>query len=127
MAVGSRAARTPASCPAPVDSTGACIPAAASTPSIRSRSPWSKRTGGVYDSCRTLRMTPHSAAYLIAAERTAVTVFSNLVSSGARASSQAVTAAETPLAPPGLAITLPIVASAPLSAAARRAASTVLA
>ena len=31
MAVGTRAASTPASCPAPVASTGALIPAAAST------------------------------------------------------------------------------------------------
>ena len=127
MAAGTRAASTPASCPAPVGSTGAVTPAAASTPAIRSRSRWSKRTTGVYDSCRTLSVTPCSAENLSAAERTEVTVFSSVASSGARASSQAVTADGTPLAPPGSAITLPNVASAPLQAAAWRAARTVLA
>src|SRR6266851_3527565 len=127
MAVGTRAASTPASCPAPVGRTGAGIPAAASTPAIRSRSPWSKRTAGVYDSCRTLRVTTCSWQNLVEAERTAVTVFSNVASSGALASSQALTADGTPLAPPGSAIILPNVASAPLQAAVWRAARTVLA
>ena len=56
-----------------------------------------------------------------------MTVCWSALSSGARASSQARTDELTPLAPPGSAMTLPNVASAPSSAAAWRAASTVLA
>ena len=87
----------------------------------------SKRTGGVYDSGRTVSITPCSVPDFSAAERTVVTVFCNVSSSGARASSQALTAADTPLTPPGSAITLLIVAREPCCSAAWRAASTVLA
>ena len=72
-------------------------------------------------------MTPCSLAAISAAERIVVTVSWSTSSSGARASSQARTAEFTPFAPPGSAMTLPNVATAPCSAASRRAASTVLA
>src|SRR5260370_27240885 len=60
------------------------------------------------------------------AERTVVTVFSNVALSGALASNQAFTADGTPLEAPGCAITLPNVASAPWQAAVWRAARTGL-
>jgi len=110
--------------PAPVGSTGAAAPAAARTPPTRCRSASSKWTTGVWDSCRTLKVTPCAADALSDTERTVVTVFSSLASSGARASSQARTDEQTALEPPGSAMTLPNVASAPFSAAAWRAAST---
>ena len=69
MAVGIRAARIPASCPAPVGSTGAVIPAEPSTPVIRSRRFSSKRTSGVYDSRAAPNLTPCSAAAAAAAAR----------------------------------------------------------
>jgi hypothetical protein len=67
------------------------------------------------------------AAELSATERMAATVSCSVSSSGARESSQALTDEDTPLEPPGSAMTLPNVASAPCAAADWRAARTVLA
>src|SRR5439155_3370278 len=92
MAVGIRAARNPASCPAAVGSTGAVIPAAPSAPVIRSRRFSSKRTSGVYDSGEASNLTPCSAAAAAAAAVIASAVSARVSSSGARASSQARTA-----------------------------------
>ena len=73
----------------------------------------SKRTRGVCDSWLTVRVTLCSVENFSAAERMVAIVASRVASSGARASSQAVTELEMPLVPPGLAITLPKVASDP--------------
>jgi hypothetical protein len=81
----------------------------------------------VYDSRVAPNVTPCPAAASAAAARIASAVSARVSSSAARASSQARTAEFTPLAPPGSAMTFPNVATAPCSAASRRAASTVLA
>ncbi len=62
MAVGSLAASTPASWPAPVASTGAAVPRAASALASRARNAGSNSTGGVNDSLRMLTSTPWAAA-----------------------------------------------------------------
>ena len=125
MAVGTGGS-TPASWPAPVGSTGAVIPAAASTPTIRSRRFSSKRTSGVDDSLLTLRETPCPRADLSAAERISVTVFPGVFVRGPGIEPGPDRRGDRVRAT-GSAMTLPNVARAPFSVAGWRAARTVLA
>ena len=100
------AARMPASCPAPVASSGA----PGRTLRTRASSFGSKRVGGVHDS--SVDVAPSSAA----SATIAATVRRTAASSAPRASSQAVTWLAMALTPPGSTRTWPTVARVPCSA-----------